>query len=270
MEQSERALLQRLFPDVAVEAASYPSWVDQFEIQASQAIENSKNQVCNAAVQSGGSAEWGQCRVWVVQSVGSAEWGQCRVGAVQSVGSAEWGQCRVGAVQSGGSAEWGQCRVGAVQSVGRIVPAPLLSAVCGYPLSFNFVHLYPPPSLPLTPSLSSPLLSSLPPSLPQLSSLTERVEELQKTIQEAEHFRETLETTVSSSLTVPLSAWTAPNSRSVDLPSSLPTPIHVVAMWLPCGQGTCSWKVIRMALGLVPGGVYVYGYLESHSTLKHW
>lgn len=45
MEAGQRALLHRLFPDVAVETAAFPIWVDQFEGQAQLKIENTKNQV---------------------------------------------------------------------------------------------------------------------------------------------------------------------------------------------------------------------------------
>lgn len=45
MEAGQRALLQRLFPDVAVEGTAFPVWVDQFEAQAQLTIEDTKNQV---------------------------------------------------------------------------------------------------------------------------------------------------------------------------------------------------------------------------------
>ena len=45
LEQNQRALLQRLFPDVTVDASSFATWLDQFETQAQLTAENTKNQV---------------------------------------------------------------------------------------------------------------------------------------------------------------------------------------------------------------------------------
>lgn len=46
MEEGQRALLQRLFPDVAVDAVSFPTWVDLFESQAQLTVEATKKQLC--------------------------------------------------------------------------------------------------------------------------------------------------------------------------------------------------------------------------------
>ena len=47
-EEGERALLQRLFPDVrVVETTSFSSWVDQFEMEAQLCLDNTKKQVTN-------------------------------------------------------------------------------------------------------------------------------------------------------------------------------------------------------------------------------
>ncbi|CAI8028648.1 hypothetical protein GBAR_LOCUS16316 [Geodia barretti] len=46
-EEGERALLERLFPDVRVaETTSFSPWVDQFEMEAQLCLENTKKQVC--------------------------------------------------------------------------------------------------------------------------------------------------------------------------------------------------------------------------------
>lgn len=46
-EEGEKALLQRLFPDVRVaETTSFSAWVDQFELEAQLSIDNTKKQVC--------------------------------------------------------------------------------------------------------------------------------------------------------------------------------------------------------------------------------
>ena len=45
-EEGERALLERLFPDVRVaETTSFSPWVDQFEMEAQLCLENTKKQV---------------------------------------------------------------------------------------------------------------------------------------------------------------------------------------------------------------------------------
>ena len=45
MEEGQRALLQRLFPDVTVDATTFPAWTDLFETQARLTIEGTKKQV---------------------------------------------------------------------------------------------------------------------------------------------------------------------------------------------------------------------------------
>ena len=53
-EEGQRALLQRLFPDVTVDdTTSFPVWADTFETQAQLTLDNTKKQVqytCSIAV----------------------------------------------------------------------------------------------------------------------------------------------------------------------------------------------------------------------------
>ena len=48
MEEGQRALLQRLFPDITVEdTSSSAAWTNQFEAKTQLSIEDSKKQVYN-------------------------------------------------------------------------------------------------------------------------------------------------------------------------------------------------------------------------------